>query len=167
MTHVVKLFGDIIAEEAAKGTYRVRKGENMVSPFEYSEIRQLTPKCWTLKRADETKEDILFDSGVWLFGTRYAYVLDRQHDKEDKVLIAAASNWGIDVFDEQGNHLAASPNHYRFIVPYDEFLVFFTSEGPDPEVKVYDLRGNLMTMGPLEKAIKNARRIMEILGLWA
>jgi hypothetical protein len=38
MTHVVKLFGDIVAEQTAKGTYVVRKGEQQVSPFEYSEI---------------------------------------------------------------------------------------------------------------------------------
>jgi hypothetical protein len=46
------LFGDIIAEQTGKGTYVVRKGEKMVAPFEYTEIRKLTPKCWALRRAD-------------------------------------------------------------------------------------------------------------------
>jgi hypothetical protein len=103
MTHVVKLFGDITAEQTEKRTFVVRKGDQQVSPFEYSEIRQLTPKCWALRRADVVKEDILFASGVWFLGTKYAYVLDSLGGKSDKVLIAAVNRWGIDVFDERGN----------------------------------------------------------------
>ena len=164
MTHVVKLFGDsIIAEQTEKGTFVVRKGEKQVSPYEYSEIRQLTPKCWALKRADEVREDILFDGGVWFLGTRYAYVLDSLEGNGDKVLIASVVKWGIDVFDERGNRLAVIPDYYRLVVLGDEFLVSFASEGPAPQVKVYDLRGNLLTMGPIEKAIQDARRLKEIL----
>jgi hypothetical protein len=164
MTHVVKLFGDtIVAEQTGKGTYIVRNGEKVVSPYEYSEIRQLTPRCWRLRRADVVMDDILFDSGVWLLGTKYAYVLDSLGAKSDKVLIAAVRRWGLDVFDERGNRLAAIPDHYRLVVLDGELLVSFASEGPAPQVKVYDLRGNLLAMGPIEKAIQDARRLKEIL----
>jgi hypothetical protein len=165
MTHVVKLFGEsIIAEQTEKGTYIVRKDEKQVSPYEYSEIRQLTPKCWRLKRADETREDILFDGWVWLLGTRYSYVLDSLGGNGDKVLIVSVDKWGIDVFDERGNRLAVIPDHYRLVVLDDQFLVSFVSEGPTPQVKVYDLRGNLLALGPIEKAIQDTRRLKEILG---
>jgi hypothetical protein len=157
------LFGDIIAEQTGKGTYVVRKGEKMVSPFEYTEIRKLTPKCWALRRVDVVEEDILFASGVWLLRTKYAYVLDNTGQEVDRFLIAAVNRWGIDVFDERGNRLAVIPNYYRLVVLDGEFLVSFASEGPAPQVKVYDLRGNLLAMGPMEKAIQEARRLREIL----
>jgi len=163
MTHVVKLFGDITAEQTEKGTFVVRKKDKAVSPFEYAQVRQLTPKCWALRRADVVKEDILFASGVWLLGTKYAYVLDSLEGKGDKVLIAAVNRWGIDVFDERGNRLAVIPDHYRLVVLDDEFLVSFAAEGPAPQVKVYDLRGSLLGLGPMEKAIQDARRLKEIL----
>jgi hypothetical protein len=110
------------------------------------------------------KEDILFDSGVWFLGTKYAYVLDSRGAKGDKPLIAAVSKWGLDVFDEQGNRLAVIPDHYRLVVLDGEFLVSFASEGPAPQVKVYDLMGSLLALGPMEKAIQDARRLKEILG---
>jgi hypothetical protein len=163
MTHVVKLFGDITAEQTEKRTFVVRKGDQQVSPFEYSEVRQLTPKCWALRRADVVKEDILFASGVWFLGTKYAYVLDSLGGKSDKVLIAAVNRWGIDVFDERGNRLAVIPDYYRLSVLDGEFLVSFASEGPAPQVKVYDLRGSLLALGPMEKAIQEAFRLKEIL----
>jgi hypothetical protein len=164
MTHVVKLFGDITAEKTEKETFVVRKGEQQVSPYEYTEVRQLTPKCWALRRADVVMDDILFDSGVWLLGTKYAYVLDRLGANSDKVLIAAVHRWGLDVFDERGNRLAVIPDHYRLVVLDGELLVSFASEGPAPQVKVYDLRGNLLGLGPMEKAIQDARMLKEILG---
>jgi hypothetical protein len=163
MTHVVKLFGDITAEQTEKRTFVVRKGNQQVSPFEYTEVRQLTPKCWALRRADVAKKDILFDSGVWFLGTKYAYVLDGRGAKGDEPLIAAVSKWGIDVFDEQGNRLAVIPDHYRLDVLDGKFLDSFASEGPAPQVKVYDLRGSLLALGPMEKAIQDARRLKEIL----
>ncbi len=163
MTHVVKLFGDIFAEQTEKETLVVKKGEKLVSPYEYTAVRRLTPKCWALRRANVVMEDILFASGVWFLGTKYAYVLDSLGVKGDNDLIAAVGKWGIDVFDERGNRLAVIPDHYRLVVLDGEFLVSFASEGPAPQVKVYDLRGSLLAMGPMEKAIQKARRLKEIL----
>ena len=163
MTHVVKLFGDITAEKTEKGTFVVRKGDKVVSPYEYTEVRQLTPRCWRLKRADVVKEDVLFAGRVWLLGTKYAYVLDHVSFKKVRPLIAAVNRWGIDVFDEKGNRLAVIPDHYRLVVLSGEFLVSFASEGPAPQIKVYDLRGNLLALGPMEKAIPEAHKLKEIL----
>jgi hypothetical protein len=165
MIHVIRFFGDIYAEQTEKGTYVVRKSENVVSPFEYTEIRQLTPKCWTLfrKGANVSRWDILFASGVWFLGTKYAYVLDSMGQKGDKELIAAVGTYGKDIFDEDGSRIAFIPDHYRIVVLDGEFLVSFTLEGQAPRVKVYDLRGSILATGAMEKAIQEARRLKEIL----
>jgi hypothetical protein len=159
----VKMFGDIVAKTNENGKLVVMKGEKQISPFEYVEVRELTLKCWALKRANELMEDILFSNGVWFLGTKYAYVLDNMGSEGGKKLIAAVGKWGKDIFDESGERIAFIPDHYRLVVLDGEFLVSFALEGPAPQVKVYDMRGSLLAMGPMEKAIEQARRLKEIL----
>ncbi len=162
-TDVKNLFGDIVAEQTEKGTYLVREKNRLVSPYEYAAVRQLTPKCWALRRANDVLEDILFaNSGfgnVLFHGAYYAYVLDSWGGEDDKTLIAAVCTRGIYVYDERGIHLATIPDHYVLVVLDGEFLVSFASGRSDLEAKVYDLKGHLLAQGPVENVFLKAHRI--------
>jgi len=164
MTHVVKLFGDsIVAEQTEKGTYRVRKGENMVSPYEYFEIRQLTPKCWALKRANETREDILFDGGVMQFGFQFAYALEKiGRSRKKKSWIAAKLKNGTGVYDDSGNLAAFLPGLVHVAIANDRFLVARLVDGPEPYVKVYTMWGEFLAEGFMSEALQKANEKVQI-----
>ncbi len=161
MTDVKVLFGDVVAMKNENGKLVVMKGEKRVSPYEYGSIKFLTPKCWAFQRLNIVAEDLLFSSGVWFLGAKYAYVLKSMGKKEDKELIAAVGKYGKYVLDEHGNLRAFIPGNYSLYVLDGEFLV--SSEGPASQVEVYDLRGSLLAMGPMEEAVQNARRLKEML----
>jgi len=161
MTDVRILFGDIIAEEAAKGTYRVRKGDKLVSPFEYDYFWCLTPKACALRTIDEEgypRLDILFSNGRWFFGAIYAHELARLGPEKDSHLIAALVKHGTHVLNEEGDYLAFIPGYPRITVMYDEFLIAYHQEGTWPRVKVYNLWGYLLAEGDLWDAINEAMK---------
>jgi len=165
MTHVVKLFGEsIIAEQTEKGTYIVRKGENMVSPYEYSEIRQLTPKCWALKRADETKRyDLIFANGEMQFGFQFAYALEKiGRSRKKKSWIAVTLPNGTGVYDDSGNFAAFLPGLVHIAIADDRFLVARLVNGPEPYVKVYTMWGEFLAEGFMSEALQKANEKVQI-----
>jgi hypothetical protein len=156
MTHVVKLFGDsIIAEQTEKGTYIVRKGENMVSPFEYSEIRQLTPKCWALLRPEAKRYDLIFASGVMQFGVQLAYALEKMgRSRKKKSWIAAMLKNGTGVYDDSGNLVAFLPGLVNVAIADDRFLVALLMAGSEPYVKVYTMWGEFLAEGFMSESLQ-------------
>ncbi len=156
MTDVKILFGDIIAEEAAKGTFMVCKDGKLVSPFEYAYFWWLTPKACALRRDGSQRVDIVFSNGRWFFGAIYAYELVRIELEKDRYLIAALVQHGTHVLNEEGDYLAFIPGYPRITVFYDQFLITYHQEGQWPRVKVYDLWGHLLADGDLWDAITEA-----------
>ena len=164
MTHVVKLFGDsIIAEQTEKGTYMVRKGEKVVSPFEYSEIRQLTPKCWVLFRPEDRRYDLIFASGVMQFGFQFAYVLEKiGRSRKKKSWIAVTLPNGTGVYDDSGNFAAFLPGLVHIAIADDRFLVARLVSGPEPYVKVYTMWGEFLAEGFMSEALQKANEKIQI-----
>jgi len=156
MSDVKILFGDIIAEEAVKGTFLVSKDGKLVSPFEYAYFWRLTPKACALRRDGSQKVDILFDNGRWFFGAIYAHELSKRCPNGDEYLIAAIVQHGTHVLNEEGDYLAFIPGYPRITFHYDSFLVAFHQEGPTPRVRVYDLHGRFLSEGELWDAITEA-----------
>jgi len=97
MTHMRTLFGDIFAEELTRGGFLVRKGGQLVSPFEYAYFWWLTPKSCALRRDGNQRVDILFSNGRWFFGAIYAHELGRLGPGNDRSLIAAIVQHGTHV----------------------------------------------------------------------
>jgi hypothetical protein len=159
MTHVVKLFGDsIIAEQTEKGTYIVRKGENMVSPYEYSEIRQLTPKCWRLFRPDAKKHDLIFSNGAMQLGFDFAYAAEKMgRSRKKKSWIAVMLKNGTGVYDDSGNFVAFLPGLVNVAIADDRFLVAVLMAGSEPYVKVYTMWGEFLAEGFMSEALKKAK----------
>jgi len=158
MTDVRILFGDIIAEELTAGGFLVRKGDKLVSPFEYAYFWRLTPKTCALRRDGSQKVDILFSNGRWFFGAIYAHELDRLGPEKDRYLVAALVQHGTHVLNEEGDYLAFISGYPRITVLYDEFLIVYQQEGPTPRVSVYDLHGRFLASGELWDAITSAMK---------
>jgi len=156
MSDVRILFGDIVAEEPTTGGFLVRKGGQMLSPFEYAYFWRLTPKACALRRDGSQKVDILFENGRWFFGAIYAHELPKRGPKGDEYLIAAIVQHGTHVLNEEGDYLAFIPGYPRITFLYDSFLVAFHQEGPTPRVRVYDLHGRFLAEGELWDAITEA-----------
>jgi hypothetical protein len=160
----VELFCGIVATENENGKLIVMKEGKQILPFEYSSARQSCHKVWELRRANEPSiVDILFASGVFFLGVRYAYILDSMGRKKNRELIGVAGNCGRYVFDGSGNLMAFIPDFYPLFVLDRELLVSFVGVGRNPKVKVYDMRGSLLAMGPKKEAIREARRLKKIL----
>jgi hypothetical protein len=158
MTHVVKLFGDIIAERTKKGTYEVRKGEKVVSPYEYSEIRQLTPKCWRLFRPEAKRYDLIFANGAMQFGFGFAYAVEKMgRSRKKKGWIATMVKNGTGVYDDSGDFVAFLPGLVNVAVADDKFLVALLWALSEPYVKVYTMWGEFLAEGYLSEALKKAR----------
>jgi hypothetical protein len=164
MTHVVKLFGDsIVAEQTEKGTYKVRKGENMLSPFEYSEIRQLTPKCWRLFRPEAKRYDLIFAGGVMQFGFQFAYALEKMgRSRKKKSWIAVMLKNGTGVYDDSGNFVAFLPGLVHVAIADDRFLVALLMAGSEPYVKVYTMWGEFLAEGFMSEALQKASEKLQI-----
>jgi hypothetical protein len=159
MTDVKILFGDVIAEEAVKGTFLVRKDGKLLSPFEYDYFFWLTPKACALRKVDEEGFpclDILFSNGRWFFGAIYAHELARLGPEKDRYLIAALVKHGTHILNEEGDYLAFISGYPRITVMYDKFLIAYHQEGTWPRVKVYNLWGHLLAEGELWDAITEA-----------
>ncbi len=156
MTDVKVLFGDIVAEEATKGTFMVSKDGKLLSPYEYAYFWWLTPKCCAFRRYGSRSVDILFSNGRWFFGAIYAHELARLGPERDRYLIAALAQHGTHVLNEEGDYLAFIPGYPRITVLYDQFLIAYHQEGPLPRVRVYDLWGYLLAEGELWDAINEA-----------
>jgi hypothetical protein len=164
MTHVVKLFGDsIIAEQTEKGTYKVRKDEKVVSPFEYSEIRQLTPKCWRLFRPDAKKHDLIFSNGIMQFGFDFAYSAEKiGRSRKKKSWIAVMLKNGTGVYDDSGNLVAFLPGLVHVAIADDRFLVALLMAGSEPYVKVYTMWGEFLAEGFMSEALQKANEKVQI-----
>ena len=164
MTHVVKLFGDsIIAEQTEKGTYIVRKGEQQVSPYEYSEIRQLTPKCWALFRPEAKRYDLIFASGAMQFGFQFAYVPEKiGRSRKKKNWIAVMLKNGTGVYDDSGNFVAFLPGLVNVAIAEDKFIVALLWAFSEPYVKVHTMWGEFLAEGFLIEALQKAREKVQI-----
>jgi hypothetical protein len=156
MIHVIRLLGDIVAEETGKGRFIVTKDGKLVSPFEYAYYWKLTPKTCVLRRDGSQKVDILFLNGRWFFGAIYAHELAKIGPDNDRSLIAAIVKHGTHVLNEEGDYLAFIPGYPRITVFYNSFLIAFHQEGPTPRVRVYDFHGQLLSEGELWDAITEA-----------
>jgi hypothetical protein len=164
MTHVVKLFGDtIVAEQTGKGTYIVRNGEKVVSPYEYTEIRQLTPRCYRLFRPKANRHDLIFANGVMEFGFQFVYELARigKLEWDNKSLVGIMFPNGTGILDDYGNFLAFIPGLYHISVADDKFLVALLMAGSEPYVKVYTMWGEFLSEGFLSEAIEKAKSKVE------
>jgi hypothetical protein len=150
------LFGDIYADEPGMGSFVVRKGSKLVSPFEYAYFWRLTPKSCALQRGGSQRVDILFENGRWFFGAFYAHDLAKMEQDKDKHLIAALVQHGTHVLNEEGDYLAFISGYPRITLIYDSFLVAFQEEGPTPRVRVYDLHGCFLSEGELWDALTKA-----------
>lgn len=155
--HMVKLFGDIIATRNENGKLEVRKGEQRLSPYEYDEVRQLSPKCWALCRGEPRKWDLVFDSGIRHFGFQLVYELPRMSCFKQRSLIGGVVRGGVEVFDESGNFRAFIPSFNQVIVVEDRFLVVVRDAFTEAYVKVYDLFGELLAEDYLDRALEQAR----------
>jgi len=163
MTHVVKLFGDIIAEQTEKGTFVVRKGEKVVSPYEYAFVRQLTPKVWALFRKEAKLYDLIFSNGGMQFGFDFAYEMEKMgRSRKKKRWIAAMIKNGTGVYDDSGNFLAFIPGLHRIAIADDKFLVALLWAFSDPYVKVYDLFGDFLAEGFMSEALGKANKKVQI-----
>jgi hypothetical protein len=163
MTHVVKLFGEsIIAEQTEKGTYIVRKDEKQVSPYEYSEIRQLTPKCWRLFRPEDRRCDLIFASGVMQFGFHFAYALEKMgRGRKKKSWVAVMLKNGTGVYDDSGNLVAFLPGLVNVAIAEDKFIVALLWAFSEPYVKVYTMWGEFLAEGFMSEALKKAKAKVE------
>ncbi len=157
MTGVKVLFGDIVAEQTEKGTYLVRKGDKLVSPYEYAMVRQLTPKCYRLFRLEGRTWDILFANGAMKFGFVGAYALEKLGKKRGRNLIGAKIANGTDIYSEKGDFLAFIPGLHHVVVIDGKFLVALLYDFSDPYVKVYTMWGEFLAEGFLSDALKKAR----------
>jgi len=157
MTHVVKLFGDITAEKTEKGTFVVRKGDKVVSPYEYTEVRQLTPRCWALFRSEAKRYDLIFASGAMQFGFQFAYALEKiGRSRKKKSWIAVKLPNGTGVYDDSGNFVAFLPGLVNIAIADDRFLVARLGNGPEPYVKVYTMWGEFLAEGFMSEALQKA-----------
>ena len=157
MTHVVKLFGDITAEKTEKGTFVVRKGDKVVSPYEYTEVRQLTPKCWALFRPEAKRYDLIFASVAMQFGFQFAYALEKiGRSRKKKSWIAVKLPNGTGVYDDSGNFAAFLPGLVNIAIADDRFLVARLGNGPEPYVKVYTMWGEFLAEGFMSEALQKA-----------
>jgi hypothetical protein len=164
MTHVVKLFGDtIIAEQTKNGTYTVRKGDDLVSPYEYSMIRQLTPKCYRLFRYKADMHDLIFSNGGMQFGFQFTYELARMGRlKWDKSFVGVMLPNGTGVYDDLGNFLIFIPGLFHISVADDTFLVSMLRVCAEPYVKVYTMWGEFLSEGFMGEALEKAREKVQI-----
>jgi len=163
MTHVVKLFGDITAEKTEKGTFVVRKGDKVVSPYEYTEVRQLTPRCWRLFRPEAKRYDLIFASGAMQFGFQFAYALEKiGRSRKKKSWIAVMLPNGTGVYDDSGNLVAFLPGLVNVAVADDKFLVALLWALSEPYVKVYTMWGDFLAEGYLPEALKKAKEKAQI-----
>jgi hypothetical protein len=164
MTHVVKLFGDsIVAEQTEKGTYKVKGNGQQLSPFEYSEIRQLTPKCWMLFRPEARRYDLIFASGAMQFGFQFAYALEKiGRSRKKKSWIAVMLKNGAGVYDDSGNFVAFLPGLVNVAIADDRFLVARLVNGSEPYVKVYTMWGEFLAEGFMSEALQKANEKVQI-----
>jgi len=139
------LFGDIIAEEAAKGTFLVRKGDELASPYEYAHFWRLTPKSCALKRDGDRKVDILFSNGRWFFGAVYAFKLFMDGRGKHSYLVAILVQRGTHVLDDEGYYFAFIPRHLHTRYLSYWALIPYRPKGPIPYVRVCDLHGHLLS----------------------
>jgi hypothetical protein len=154
---MVKLFGDIVAMRNEKGKLVVMKGEERLSPYEYDEVRELTPKCWALRRGEPQKWDLIFASGVWHFGFQLVYELPKMGGGSKRSLIGGVVRGGVEVFDEAGHFRTFIPGFNQIVVADDRFLVVLRDAFTEAYVKVYDIFGELLAEDYLDKALENAR----------
>jgi hypothetical protein len=164
MTHVVKLFGDsIVAEQTEKGTYKVKSDGQQLSPYEYSEIRQLTPKCWALFRPEAKRYDLIFASGAMQFGFQFAYALEKiGRSRKKKSWVAVMLKNGAGVYDDSGNFVAFLPGLVNVAIADDRFLVALLMAGSEPYVKVYTMWGEFLAEGFMSEALKKANEKVQI-----
>jgi hypothetical protein len=158
MTDVKVLFGDIIAEQTGKGTYVVRKGEDLVSLYEYAQVTQLTPKCYLLFRPKTKKYDLIFASGAMQFGFDFAYKMEKiGRRRKKKSYIAALIKNGAGVYDDFGNFVAFLPGIFNVAIAEDKFLVGLLWSFSEPYAKVYTMWGDFLADGFLSEAIEEAK----------
>jgi len=157
MTHVVKLFGDsIVAEQTEKGTYIVRKGENLVSPYEYEDVRQLTPKCWVLRRAGTKTHDLVFANGRVEYGFGFVYLLAKRRGRKKRQMIGIQFPNGTAVIDDSGNFWGFVPELHPIVVVQDRFFVVLPDNSSDGYVRVYSPYGDFLAEGLPNEALKEA-----------
>ena len=162
MTHVVKLFGDIVAEQTAKGTFVVRKGEKQVSPFEYTHFWPLSPNSYALKRQSYKRVDILFRNGRMFFAADYAYQVGRFGPESTKDhLLAVILAYGTLVMDDWMDVRLFVPGYPRIGITDDMFIVVYIANEPGARVRVYSLNGELLAEGGIWDAIYDARQKVE------
>jgi hypothetical protein len=166
MTHVVKLFGDITATTNENGKLVVMKGEKRVSPYEYDEVRQLTPKCWALYRGEPQKCDLVFGSGKMQFGYGFVYPLPKKGGRRKKQrLLGVRFPNGTCVIDDSGNFWAFIPEQHPIAVVWDRFFVVLPPHSGS-HIRVYSPYGDLLAKGSMNEALAEACQKAKIMYGW-
>jgi hypothetical protein len=150
------LFGGYYAEATNDGTFFVRENGLLKSPHEYSAINVATSRSYVLFRAWEPKVDILFSDLSWFLGAIEVYVLAHVGGKGGFALLMVVTEDGTHVMTDNGRDIIYVCGFPHISVFNDRFLVVYDPEPPGPYVKVYNLRGELVSEGLLWEARKEA-----------
>ncbi len=167
MTGVKVLFGDITALRNEKGKLVVMRGEQRLSPYEYDEVHQLSPKCWALRRDEPQKWDLVFENGRMEFGYQFVYLLPKKGGRKRKQrLIGIQFPNGTGVVDDSGNFLAFIPERHRIVVVRDRFLVVLPDSSSGSYVRVYSLYGDILAEGEPNQALTEACQKVKLIYGW-
>jgi hypothetical protein len=163
---MVKLFGDIVAMENENGKLVVMKGEERLSPYEYDEVCQITPKCWALYRMGTRRLDLIFAGGKIHFGYWSVYLLPKKRSRRKKQrLLGVHFPNGTCVIDDSGNFWAFIPEQHPIVVVWDRlFVVLLSSHGS--YVRVYSPYGDILAEGDWDKALLEACQRAKVIYGW-
>ncbi len=165
MTDVKVLFGDIVAEQTEKGTFVVKKDGRQMTPHEYRNFWPLTPDSYALKRNGQSLIDIVFRNGRVFFSAEYAYKVGTiRPEREGGHLIAIILAYGTLIVDDWMDVRLFVPGYPRIELVDGMFLVAYIPNRPGPQVRVYNLVGELLSEGELWGAIYDARTMMNDVG---
>jgi len=152
----LELFGGCYAESTEDGTFFVRERGILKSPHEYSAINVVSNRSYVLFRAWEPKVDILFSDLSWFLDAIEVYVLAYLGGRNSFALLMIITENSTHVITDDGRDILVIQGFPHISVFDERFLVVYDPEPPGPYVKVYNLRGELVSEGLLWEAKKEA-----------